>query len=392
MSMDFTQSDEHRLLAETARRVGERFGLDYWRERDGKKEFAADFWQAVCDAGLCGVALPEEYGGSGLGMQEMAVIVENLAAAGGGSTIGQIFMNNPIFGGISISKFGTTEMKRDLLPKLAGGKMRFAMALTEPDVGSNTLSMKTFAKRDGNKWRINGSKIWITGMPQSQKVLVVARTTKFDEARKRTFGISLFLIDTVRDGLTHNAIDKVGTNTNASSLVYFEDVEARPDELMGTLDLGWPALLEVLNTERIVTAACLVGAGQLALKLGVDYAAQRKVFGDKPIGAYQGLQFPLAQAHAELECARLMNYKAAWLHDNGQPYGSEANTAKLIGFQAANAAIERAMQTMGGMGFAKEMHVERLWRDVRLFRFAPVSEEMILNFIAVHDLGMPRGY
>lgn len=390
--MDFTQSDEHRLLAETARRVGERFGLDYWRERDGKKEFAADFWQAVCDAGLCGVALPEEYGGSGLGMQEMAVIVENLAAAGGGSTIGQIFMNNPIFGGISISKFGTTEMKRDLLPKLAGGKMRFAMALTEPDVGSNTLSMKTFAKRDGNKWRINGSKIWITGMPQSQKVLVVARTTKFDEARKRTFGISLFLIDTDRDGLTHNAIDKVGTNTNASSLVYFEDVEARPDELMGTLDLGWPALLEVLNTERIVTAACLVGAGQLALKLGVDYAAQRKVFGDKPIGAYQGLQFPLAQAHAELECARLMNYKAAWLHDNGQPYGSEANTAKLIGFQAANAAIERAMQTMGGMGFAKEMHVERLWRDVRLFRFAPVSEEMILNFIAVHDLGMPRGY
>jgi acyl-CoA dehydrogenase len=301
-------------------------------------------------------------------------------------------MNNPIFGGISISKFGTTEMKRDLLPKLAGGKMRFAMALTEPDVGSNTLSMKTFAKRDGNKWRINGSKIWITGMPQSQKVLVVARTTKFDEARKRTFGISLFLIDTDRDGLTHNAIDKVGTNTNASSLVYFEDVEARPDELMGTLDLGWPALLEVLNTERIVTAACLVGAGQLALKLGVDYAAQRKVFGDKPIGAYQGLQFPLAQAHAELECARLMNYKAAWLHDNGQPYGSEANTAKLIGFQAANAAIERAMQTMGGMGFAKEMHVERLWRDVRLFRFAPVSEEMILNFIAVHDLGMPRGY
>jgi acyl-CoA dehydrogenase len=392
MSMDFTQSDEHRLLAETARRVGERFGLDYWRERDGKKEFAADFWQAVCDAGLCGVALPEEYGGSGLGMQEMAIIVENLAAAGGGSTIGQIFMNNPIFGGISISKFGTTEMKRDLLPKLAGGKMRFAMALTEPDVGSNTLSMKTFAKRDGNKWRINGSKIWITGMPQSQKVSVVARTTKFDEARKRTFGISLFLIDTDRDGLTHNAIDKVGTNTNASSLVYFEDVEARPDELMGTLDLGWPALLEVLNTERIVTAACLVGAGQLALKLGVDYAAQRKVFGDKPIGAYQGLQFPLAQAHAELECARLMNYKAAWLHDNGQPYGSEANTAKLIGFQAANAAIERAMQTMGGMGFAKEMHVERLWRDVRLFRFAPVSEEMILNFIAVHDLGMPRGY
>jgi acyl-CoA dehydrogenase len=270
--------------------------------------------------------------------------------------------------------------------------MRFSMALTEPDAGSNTLAMTTFAARDGDKWRINGSKIWITCVPQSQKMLVVARTMKASEAAKRTHGISMFLIDTERKGLTHRPIDKLGTNTNPSSLVYFEDVEARADELVGTLDRGWPELLEVLNTERIVTTACLVGAGTLALKLGVEYAAQRKVFGDTPIGAYQGLQFPLAQAHAELECARLMNFKAAWLHDNGLPYGSEANTAKLIASQAASVAIERAMQTMGGMGFAKETHLERLWRDARLFRFAPVSEEMILNFIAVHDLGMPRGY
>ncbi len=390
--MDFSQKEEHRLLAETARRVGERFGLDYWHERDANKEFGKAFWQAVCDAGLCGVAVPEEYGGSGLGMQEMTLIIENLAAAGGGSTIGQLFMNNPIFGGISIGKFGSAKMKRDYLPKLVRGEMRFSMALTEPDAGSNTLAMTTFAARDGNKWRINGSKIWITCVPQSQKMLVVARTTKAAEAPKRTFGVSMFLIDTERKGLTHRPIDKLGTHTNPSSLVYFEDVEVHADELIGTLDRGWPELLEVLNTERIVTAACLVGAGALALKLGVDYAGQRKVFGDKPIGAYQGLQFPLAQAHAELECARLMNYKAAWLHDNSLPYGSEANTAKLIASQAASAAIERAMQTMGGMGFAKEMHLERLWRDARLFRFAPVSEEMILNFIAVHDLGMPRGY
>lgn len=390
--MDFSQPEEHRLLAETARRVGERFGLDYWRERDANKEFATAFWQAVCDAGLCGVAVPEEYGGSGLGMQEMAIIIENLAAAGGGSTIGQLFMNNPIFGGISIGKFGSAKMKSDYLPQLVRGEMCFAMALTEPDAGSNTLAMTTFAARDGDKWRINGGKIWITLVPQSQKMLVVARTTKAAEAPKRTFGISMFLIDTERKGLTHRPIDKLGTHTNPSSLVYFEDVEVHADELVGTLDRGWPELLEVLNTERIVTTACLVGAGALALKLGVDYAGQRKVFGDKPIGAYQGLQFPLAQAHAELECARLMNYKAAWLHDNHLPYGSEANTAKLIASQAASAAIERAMQTMGGMGFAKETHLERLWRDARLFRFAPVSEEMILNFIAAHDLGMPRGY
>ena len=390
--MDFSLHEEHRLLADTARRVGERFGLDYWLARDTNKEFGDTFWQAVCDAGLCGVAVAEEYGGSGLGMQEMAIIIENLAAAGGGSTIGQLFMNNPIFGGISIGKFGSMEMKSDCLPKLVRGEMRFSMALTEPDAGSNTLAMTTFAARDGNGWRLNGSKIWITCVPQSQKMLVIARTTKTAQAPKRTHGITMFLIDTERKGLTHRSIDKLGTHTNPSSLVYFEDVEVRADEVVGTVDRGWPELLEVLNTERIVTSACLVGAGTLALKLGVDYAGQRKVFGDQPIGAYQGLQFPLAQAHAELACARLMNTKAAWLHDQGLPYGSEANTAKLIASQAATAAIDRAMQTMGGMGFAKEMHLERLWRDARLFRFAPVSEEMILNFIAVHDLGMPRGY
>ena len=390
--MDFSRKEEHQLLAETARRVGERFGLDYWLERDRRKEFAEAFWQAVCDAGLCGAALAEEYGGSGLGMQEMAIIIENLAAAGGGSTVGQLFMNNPIFGGVSIGKFGTPQMKREWLPKLVRGEMRFAMALTEPDAGTNTLAMTTFAARHGDVWRINGSKIWITCVPQSQKMLVVARTTKASESPRRTHGISMFMIDTGRKGLTHQPIEKLGTHTNPSSLVYFEDVEARDDELLGALDHGWGQLLEVLNTERIVTTACLVGAGSLALRLAVDYAAQRKVFGDRPIGAYQGLQFPLAQAHAELECARLMNYQAAWLHDNGLPYGSEANTAKLIAAQAAAAAIERAMQTMGGMGFSREMHVERLWRDARLFKFAPVSEEMILNFIAVHDLGMPRGY
>jgi acyl-CoA dehydrogenase len=325
-------------------------------------------------------------------MQEMALIIENLAASGGGATIGQLFMNNPIFGGISIGKFGTAKMKADLLPKLVNGSMRFSMALTEPDAGSNTLAMTTFAERQGDGWLLNGSKIWITCVPQSQKMLVVARTTKAANAPKRTFGISLFLVDTDRKGLTHQAIEKLGTHTNPSSLVYFEDVKVGAEELLGTLDQGWPELLEVLNTERIVTTAGLVGAGALALRLAVEYAGQRKVFADKPIGAYQGLQFPLAQAHAELECARLMNCKAAWLHDQGLPYGSEANTAKLIASQAASVAIERAMQTLGGMGYAKEMHLERLWRDARLFRFAPVSEEMLLNFIATQDLGMPRGY
>ena len=255
--MEFSLTQDHQLLSETARKVGEEFGLEYWRALDAKKEFAFDFWQKVCDMGLAGAALPEEYGGSGLGMLEMALIIENLSAGGGGSTVGQLFMNNPIFGGVPISKFGSDDVKREYLPKLVSGDMRFAMALTEPDVGSNTLQIKTFAKREGNKWLLNGNKIWITCVPQAHKILVVARTTRYEDAPKRSVGISNFLIDVDRAGLTHSAIDKVGTNTNPSSLVFFEDVEVRPDELLGTLDHGWPELLEVLNTERIVTTAGL---------------------------------------------------------------------------------------------------------------------------------------
>lgn len=390
--MDFILSDEQTLIIETARKVGEAFGPDYWREKDAAKAYPRECWQAICDAGLAGAMLPVEHGGGGLGMLDTALIIEELCAAGAGSTLAQIFMLNPIFGGVSVSKFGSDTMKQDWLPKLCSGELTFCMALTEPGAGSNTLTLKTSARPDGNGWRLNGQKIWITGVPQSQKMLVVARTTPLEDAPKRTFGISLFMIDTVRDGLTHTPIDKTGTNTLTSSSVFFDDVRVDGEELVGTLDEGWPQLLDVLNTERIVTTAGLVGAGRLALRLGVAFANDRKVFGDRPIAAYQGIQFPLAQHWAELEAAKLLNLKAAWLFDNGLPFGSESNAAKLIASQAASAVSERAMQAMGGMGYSKEMHVERIWRDARLFRFAPISEEMILNFIATANLGMPRSY
>ncbi len=390
--MDFQLSEEQQLMVETARRVGESFGLDYWRDCDAEKAFPTDYWHAVCEAGLCGVSLPEEFGGAGLGMVEMALIVEALSATGGGATVGQLFMINPIFGGVSISKFGSEAMQAELLPKIISGEINCCMALTEPDAGSNTLEMRSFAKADGNGWRLNGRKIWITAVPDAEKMLVVARTKSVEEVERRTDGISMFLIDVEREGLEHQAIEKVGTNTLASSTIFFDEVRVEREELIGTLHGGWRELLDVLNTERIVTTAGLIGAIELALKIAVDYANQRQVFGKAPISSYQGLQFPLAQAHAEAECARVMNHKAAALFDAGQPYGSEANVAKLVAAQVAAKATERAMQTMGGMGFAKESHLERLWRDCRLFRFAPVSEEMILNYIAVHDLGMTRGY
>jgi len=390
--MDFRLTDEQKLIIETARQVGSRFGLEYWRDLDARKAFPADFWKAVCDAGLCGVALPPEHGGTGLGMLEMSLIVETLAATGGGSTIGQLFMINPIFGGVSLSKFGTPQVRDEWLPKIVSGEINCCMALTEPDAGTNTLEIRTFAAADGSGWRLNGRKIWITGVDAATKMLVVARTKKVGDSASRTDGLSMFMIDVDRAGLAHTPIDKLGTCTLDSSSVFFDDVRIEPHELVGTLHKGWRELLDVLNTERIVTTAGLVGTGELAIRLAIDYANDRKVFGDRPISAYQGLQFPLAQCHVEIEAARLLNHKAAANFDAGEPYGSEANAGKLLAAQAVARATERAMQTMGGMGYAKEFHVERLWRDCRLFRFAPVSEEMILNYVANHDLKMPRSY
>lgn len=390
--MDFAHTEEQTMLIKTARQVGERHGLDYWRELDARKEFPAAIWQDICDSGLCGIAVPEQYGGSGLGMAELAMAIEALCAAGGGSTLSQLFMCNPIFGGVTLAKFGSPEMKDDLLPKLVAGKAKFAMALTEPDAGTNSLALKTFARADGNGWRLSGQKIWITCVPQASKLLVVARSRKLDDVQRKTDGISLFLIDVEREGLTHSAIEKVGTNTLPSSLVFFDDVRVESHELIGKLDWGFQQLLDVLNTERIVTAAGLVGTAELAIRLAVDYAKERKVFNGKPIGSYQAIQFPLGEAHIKAECARLMNHKAATLCDLGQSYGSEANMGKWLAGQAAALATDRAMQTLGGMGYSKEYHVERLWRDARLFKFAPVSEEMVLNYVTQHDLGMPRSY
>lgn len=239
---------------------------------------------------------------------------------------------------------------------------------------------------------MSGQKVWITCVPQADKILVVARTKTVADSISKTDGISLFMIDREREGLTHRSIDKVGTKTLPSSFIFFDNVRVEEHELIGTLHSGFRQLLDVLNTERIVTTAGLVGTAKLAEELAVSYAADRKIFGGKPIGSYQALQFPLAESRIEAECARLMNYKAAALHDMGKPYGSEANMAKYLAGHAAGHATDRAMQTMGGMGYSKEYHVERLWRDARLFRIAPISEEMVLNFVAQHDLGMPRSY
>jgi acyl-CoA dehydrogenase len=390
--MDFDIDETQRMILDTAQKIGQQFGLDYWRELDAGKEPALEMWQAICKAGLAGVTLPEKYGGAGLGMVELALVVEELCKAGGGVTLAQYFMCTPIFGGIGLSLFGTDQQKDDMLPGMINGDILCSMALTEPDAGSNSLNLKSFARSDEDGWILNGQKIWITGVAMSHKMLVIARTKKTEDAKNRLDGISMFMIDSEREGLTHTHIDKAGTQTIPASMVFFDDVRVHTKELLGTEHQGFKELLDVLNTERIVTTAGLNGTVACALALAVNYGNNRKVFGDRPISSYQALQFPLAEAWCESECAKLMNFKAATLYDNGQPYGNEANCAKIIAARASSKATDRAMQMMGGMGYARESHVERLWRDTRMFVFAPVSEEMALNHIGQHVLGMARSY
>lgn len=389
--MEFALTDEHRLITGNARKLGDKFGLAYWSEIDRKQEFPAACWKAICASGFAGIALPAEHGGGGLGILEMVFVIESLCACGAGSTLSQVFMLNPVFGGVSIARYGSDKMKAEILPAIVSGEINCCMALTEPNAGTNTLNMESFATRSADGWVLNGRKTWITGVPYASKMLVVARTERLRDNARRSDGISLFLIDVDRGGVAHQTIDKVGTNTLPASNVYFDNVRISADELLGEEHKGWPALLDILNVERMVTTAGLVGTAELAIRLAVKYANERRVFA-KPISSHQGLQFPLAQHHAELECARLLNYKAAWQFDNDLSSGSAANIAKLIAAQSASGATDRAMQTMGGMGYSKEYHVERLWRDARLFRIAPVSEEMIYNYIANHELGMVRGY
>ena len=353
--MDFSLSDEQRMIAENARKVGERFGLDYWRDRDSKKAFPAEFWQAVCEAGFCGVALPEEHGGSGLGMVEMALIIEQLAAAGGGATVGQLFMINPIFGGVSISRFGTDAMKRDLLPKIISGEINCCMALTEPDAGSNSLEIKTFATRSGNGWRLSGRKIWITGVESAAKMLVIARTRKLGESTSRTDGLSMFLLDVEREGLTHTPIDKLGTCTLDSSSVFFDNVRIEADELVGTLHKGWRELLDVLNEEGI---GCIVFS-PLAQGLLTDRYLTHNI----PEGSRA------SKAHSFLKPAQVTDEKLAKVEKLNQIAGARGQsmaqlalawvlrhpgmTSALIGASSVK-QIEDNVATLNNLAFAQE--------------------------------------
>lgn len=386
--MDFALTEDQRLMADAVRELSGRYGLDYWREKDQRHEFVTEYWEAVGTGGWLGITIPEEYGGGGCGALEAALVVEEAARAGGGATVAQFFMF-AYLQAATIARHGTTEQKARWLPDLATGDLDCAIALTEPDAGSNSLAITTTAVRDDGTYVLNGQKIWISGLERADRVLVAARTAKSADPDDRSRGMTLLLVDTSSAGIETQRIDKLGTNCMTSSTVFLSDVEVPAEDRIGDEGAGWKVLVDTLNVERIVTTAGAVGAGELALGLATAYARDRIVFG-RPIGANQGIAFPLARAKAELQAARVLNHKAAWLFDRGEPSAADGNIAKLIATDAAFAACDAALQTHGGYGYAVEYHVERLWRDARLFKIAPVTQEMVLNYVAQHVLGLPR--
>ena len=366
------------------------FDLDYWMAADRDHRFPEEFWAELTKGGWLGLIVPEEHGGQGLGMVEAAVATEEIAAGGAGQAGALFYVLTPVFGAVPLLRHGTAEQQGRLLPGISSGDVQFCMALTEPDAGSNTAKLRTHAERDGDDFVVNGAKVWITGVERANVMLLVCRTSPHDPKRP-LHGITTFLVDLPADGLTYQPIDKMGTRFINSSQVYFDDVHIPADRVIGQVDEGMRVLFDVLNPERIVGAAGGLGHAQLGLDLATGYARVRSPF-DTPIGAYQGVAFPLAQLAAELEAARLLTYRAAELFDAGESSGAEAAMAKLLASQVSDRTADQAFRTHGGMAYAREYHVERLVRDGKIARNAPISEELALAHIAQHILGLPKSY
>lgn len=393
--MDFILPDTAQAVQEGVRAIGAKYGLEYWSECQEDVRFPEEVWRDLADGGWLGSCIPEEYGGGGQGLLETAVAVEELAASGGGTSASFLYVLTPGFGAMTLSRHGTAVQKKELLPGIATGDTEFCFAITEPNAGSNALAITTRATRDGGDFVIDGQKVWISGVQRASWMIVVTRTVPAEEASPRTHGMTLFLVD-VQEALDNGTmqvrpIPKMGSNLVHSNEVWYDGVRVPADRVLGEVDHGFEALWDVLNPERILAAAGAVGHAELALRVGCDYARERVVF-DKPIGANQAIAFPFAQAKAHTDLARLMIHKSAWLFDRGMPCGDEANVGTLVACQAAWDATDRAFQAHGGMAYAKEYHVERLFRDARIAKVAPVSEELILAHIATHQLKLPRSY
>ena len=380
----------HQEIRESVLKICARLGDDYWLARDAEGAVPNELHQALAQAGWLGIAMPEAYGGAGLGITEAAVMMQAIAESGAAfSGASAVHMN--IFGLNPVVVFGTEEQKRRFLPPLIAGKEKSCFAVTEPDAGLDTTRLKVRAVRQGNGYAIHGQKIWISTAQVADRVLLLARTTSLEEVKKRTEGLSLFYTALDRNYVEARVIDKMGRKAVDSNQLFFDGLPVPPEDRIGEEGKGFEYILHGMNPERILIAAEAVGVGRAALARATRYAKERIVFG-RPIGQNQAIQHPLAKCWMELEAANLMTLKAAALYDTGEPCGIEANAAKYLAGEAGFNACETAVLTHGGMGYAKEFHVERLMREVMIARIAPVSRELILCNIAERALGLPKSY
>jgi acyl-CoA dehydrogenase len=388
--MDFSLTEAQEEIREAILKICAGFGDDYWRERDTDGAFPHTFHRAIADGGWLGIAMPEAYGGSGLGITEAAIMMQAIAESGAAfSGASALHMN--IFGLNPVVVFGTEAQKARFLPPLIKGAEKACFAVTEPDAGLDTTKLKTRAVRQGDNYAVHGQKIWISTAQVADRVLLLARTTPLEEVRKPTEGLSLFYTALDRQYVEARVIDKMGRKAVDTNQLFFDGLPVPLEDRIGEEGKGFQYILHGMNPERILIAAEAIGTGRAALGRAARYARERIVF-DRPIGQNQAIQHPLAKCWAELEAANLMMLKAASLYDAGKPCGVEANAAKYLAAEAGFTACETAVMTHGGMGYAKEFHVERFMREIFIARIAPVSRELILSHIAERALGLPKSY
>lgn len=388
--MDFALTQEQESVRRAIERLCAPFDDAYWFARDTDGQFPEEFVRAVVEGGWLGIAMPEEVGGSGLGVTEAALMMHAISRSGAGfSGASAVHMN--IFGLNPVVVFGTPEQRRRILPPIIAGRDRACFGVTEPDAGLNTAAIKTRADRSGAGYVIHGKKVWTSTAQTANKILILVRTTPREQCAKPTGGLSLFYTDLDRRYIQVREISKMGRKAVDSNEVFIDGLPVSADDLIGEEGKGFEYLLHGLNPERVLIAAECIGLGQAALAKAAHYAKERTVF-DRPIGKNQAIQHPLALDWMQLEAAMLMVLKAASLYDRGEPCGAEANAAKYLAAEAGFQACQNAVMTHGGFGYAKEFHVERYMRESMLGRIAPVSPHMILNFIGERVLGLPKSY
>jgi acyl-CoA dehydrogenase len=388
--MNFEFSEQQNAIADAIAKICEQFPAQYWLERDMSGEFPEEFVKAITDGGWLGIAMPEEYGGAGLGVTEAAILTHTIARSGAGFT-GASAIHLNLFGPQPIVVFGTDEQKARFLPGLIQGQDRACFGVTEPDAGLNTTKLQTMAVRDGDHYVLNGRKMWTTTAQTANKILIIARTTPLDAGVKPTECLSLFYTDLDRAKVEVREIEKMGRKAVDSNALFIDDLVVPVEDRIGEEGEGWKCLLHGLNPERILIAAESVGLGQAALERAAQYARDRVVF-DRPIGQNQAIQHPLAVNWKELEAAFTMTFRAASLYDAGKPCAREANTAKYLAAEAGLSACQRAVLTHGGMGYSKEFHVERYLREIMIPMIAPISQEMVKSFIAEQVLDQKKSY